>query len=184
MQNMLRQMKSPRKWRHWNKPGPFSVEFVSLAHMPSHEFIVKHATIRDLVPLSEQFDQYRIFYKRTSNVEGAQQFLAARISQKDAVIFIAVDLVGTLVGFTQLYPLFSSTQMKRLWLLNDLFVSPDFRGKKISILLLDRAKQLISETGAAGMFLETQTTNTIGNQLYPRAGFKLNASANYYEWVP
>jgi len=37
-----------------------------------------------------------------------------------------------LMGFAQLYPSFSSVSMKRLWILNDLFVSSEARGKYIS----------------------------------------------------
>ena len=40
----------------------------------------------------------------------------------------------------------------------------------------------VIETQACGMFLETEKTNGIGDQLYPRVGFKLNEGYNYYEW--
>ena len=61
-----------------------------------------------------------------------------------------------LVGFVQLYPLFSSTRMEKLWLLNDLFVDPDYRGKGISKGLINKAKELVEESDACGMFLETE----------------------------
>lgn len=72
--------------------------------------------------------------------------------------------------------------MKKFWLLNDLFVAEDQRVKGISISLIEKAKELVKETNACGMFLETEKSNAIGNQLYPRAGFKLNETSNYYEW--
>ncbi len=71
--------------------------------------------------------------------------------------------------------------MKRLWLLNDLFVAKEFRGQGISKLLIERAKQLAEQTHAAGLLLETEKTNEIGNQLYPSAGFNLEAN-NFYFW--
>jgi len=72
--------------------------------------------------------------------------------------------------------------MKRLWLLNDLFVHQDARGHGISKLLIERAKQLAKDTNAAGLMLETEVSNHIGNQLYPATGFKLNEASNFYDW--
>ena len=53
---------------------------------------------------------------------GAENFLKERLENQDSEIFVAEEN-GILTGFTQLYPLFSSTRMKRYWLLNDLFVN-------------------------------------------------------------
>ena len=96
--------------------------------------------------------------------------------------FVAENSDRMLVGFVQLYPLFSSTRMKKLWLLNDLFVNPEFRSKGVSVNLIDKSKQLVKETKACGMFLETEKSNFIGNNLYPKTEFKLNEGSNYYEW--
>ena len=73
--------------------------------------------------------------------------------------------------------------MRRVWLLNDLFVDENHRGSGVSLSLIENAKQLVRDTNAFAVFLETEKTNTIGNQLYPRAGFKLNEYSNYYEWI-
>ena len=59
---------------------------------------------------------------------------------------------------------------------------PEFRGKGVSIELIQKAKDLVLETKACGMFLETEKTNLIGNALYPKTGFVLNTDSNYYEW--
>jgi len=85
-------------------------------------------------------------------------------------------------GFVQCYPLFTSVGMKKLWLLNDLFVKPEFRGRDISKQLISRCKQLAKDTGAKGLMLETEKSNTIGNKLYPQEGFVLNDSSNFYVW--
>ena len=72
--------------------------------------------------------------------------------------------------------------MKRLWLLNDLFVDPDSRGKGVSIRLIERAKELAKDTDACGLILETGKNNKVGNKLYPKMGFTLNEASNFYEW--
>ena len=69
-----------------------------------------------------------------------------------------------------------------MWLLNDLFVEPDYRGKGISKMLINQAKNLAKKTDACGVLLETETTNDIGNRLYPQEGFHLEEN-NYYFWT-
>ena len=103
---------------------------------------VKKATLDDLEELAPLFDGYRIFYEKSSDLEGANAFLKERIEKNESQVFIAYS-DGLACGFVQLYPLFSSTRMQRLWLLNDLYVNPDFRGKGASIALIDRAKTTV-----------------------------------------
>ena len=141
----------------------------------------RKATIDDLSRLAQLFDEYRMFYHKTSDFSAAQQFLSESLENNDSEIFVAEE-GGQLVGFTQLYPLFSSTRMKRYWLLNDLYVNPNFRGKGFSKALIERAKQLCRESDSCGMYLETGKDNQIGNQLYPGAGFKKYDEVNFYEW--
>jgi len=142
---------------------------------------IRRATVADLTGLSGLFDLYRIYYKKESDLQAGQLFLKERLEKKESIIFVASD-GNKLIGFTQLYPLFSSTRMKRFWLLNDLYVIQEFRGKGASKQLLDAAKDLARETGAAGLLLETEKTNTIGNRLYPTAGFELYDENNFYWW--
>lgn len=143
---------------------------------------IRRATLLDLPQLSLLFDGYRVFYRKESDVKAASSFLKERFTQDDSVIFVADD-DGKLVGFTQLYPIFSSTNLKRAWLLNDLYIDGAARGSGTSILLLEKAKELARETNAHGIILETEKSNAIGNQLYPRAGFERNTVANFYEWT-
>jgi GNAT superfamily N-acetyltransferase len=143
--------------------------------------LIRKATAHDLPQLTTLFDGYRVFYGKHSDLAGAKNFLSERLDAGDSEIFVAED-EHILTGFVQLYPLFSSVRMKRLWLLNDLFVSSAFRGKGISVKLIDEAKALCKSTNACGMYLETAKNNNIGNTLYPRSGFVLNDAHNFYDW--
>jgi len=147
-------------------------------------FNIQKAGLNELEPLAELFDQYRVFYQKSSDREGAKKFLGERISNNDSKIFVCMDEAGELRGFVQLYPLFSSTRMKKLWLLNDLFVAERFRGRGYSVALIDRAKELCISTGACGLMLETAKDNIIGNELYPKTGFVLEEHSNFYNWSP
>lgn len=143
---------------------------------------IKQATIKDLNKLAILFDKYRVFYQKVSDVAGAELFLRKRIEASESVIFVSFNDNDMMTGFTQLYPLFSSTRMKRLWLLNDLFVDSNYRGKGISVALIDKAKEHAGQTGACGLILETAKTNKIGNSLYPKVGFVLDKDHNNYSW--
>ncbi|MFN7117918.1 MAG: GNAT family N-acetyltransferase [Saprospiraceae bacterium] len=133
--------------------------------------------------LAELFDAYRIFYGKPSDIAGARHFLAERLEYEESIVYLAQADNGVYVGFTQLYPVFSSTRMQRMWILNDLYVLPDYRGKGISKLLIDRAKELARATNASGILLETAKNNEIGNKLYPSVGFELNKDFNFYFWT-
>jgi GNAT superfamily N-acetyltransferase len=107
--------------------------------------------------------------------------LQKRIQQQESIIFIAI-IEKQIVGFTQLYPLFSSLSMKRSWLLNDLYILEAYRGMGFSKQLICAAKQLANQTDSSGILLETEKTNSIGNNLYPSSGFHLYDKNNFYWW--
>ena len=143
---------------------------------------IRRANIEDIPQLAALFDAYRVFYEKASDIEQAEIFLSERIHKNESVIFVAENEAHMLTGFVQLYPLFSSTRMKRFWLLNDLFVASEQRGKGISVALIDAAKELCQTTESCGMMLETAKSNVIGNNLYPKTGFVLDTAHHYYTW--
>jgi ribosomal protein S18 acetylase RimI-like enzyme len=144
--------------------------------------MTRKAEIQDVKQLAELFDQYRIFYHKDSDIPAAEKFLTERLQNKDSEIFVAEN-DGKLVGFVQLYPLFSSTRMKRYWLLNDLFVNENFRRKGFSKQLIFEAQKMAKTSDACGILLETGKSNEIGNQLYPSCGFEIYDEVNFYEWT-
>ena len=142
---------------------------------------VRNAAIIDVEKLAVLFDDYRVFYEKDSDLNEAKKFLLERITNNESRIIIAIDKED-LVGFVQLYPIFSSTRMKKLWLLNDLFVDENHRGKGISKQLIKQCKDLCNDTGACGLILETAKTHTTGNNLYVKTDFILDENHNYYSW--
>ena len=143
---------------------------------------IREAKKLDLDQLSILFDSYRMFYGKESNTIVSKNFLENRLSNKDSKLFIC-EVNNILTGFVQLYPLFSSTRVSKYWLLNDLFVDSKYRGKGYSKLLINKAKELVKKSNACGMMLETEKSNKIGNNLYPKTGFKINQLSNFYEWI-
>lgn len=140
---------------------------------------IQRATITELEPMTELFDLYRRFYQQESDLEGAKQFLRERISKDQSVAFISFEGDEPL-GFVQLYPSFSSVSMKPSWILNDLYVKKETRGRGIGENLLQTAIQFAAETGAKGLFLETANDNENAQRLYEKIGFKKEANYFYY----
>ncbi len=77
----------------------------------------KLADVADLHPLVEK---YRAFYKQPEN-EKTLGYLKSRLENDEAIVFIARD-DAVAVGFTMLYPTFSTVSLSAVWLLNDLYV--------------------------------------------------------------
>ena len=53
--------------------------------------LTRKATLEDLPQLSNLFDQYRSFYHKESDIEGAENFLKERLENQDSEIFVAEE---------------------------------------------------------------------------------------------
>lgn len=143
------------------------------------EVQIHRATLEQLDELVPLFDGYRQFYKQPSDLQGARRFLGERLLQGESVILLAY-VSGRAVGFTQLYPLFSSVSMERLWLLNDLFVDSGLRGQGVGEALLVQAATFCRAMGAKGLSLETAEDNLGAQRLYERMGFVREEGCYHY----
>ncbi|MDI9356638.1 MAG: GNAT family N-acetyltransferase [Chitinophagaceae bacterium] len=142
---------------------------------------IHHPKPQNLPELALLFDTYRIFYGQKSDVDSAYLFLKERMKKKESEIFIA-SIEKKIAGFVQLYPIFTSVGMKRLWLLNDLYVDETMRGKGIAKKLIERCKVLAHKTNAKGLFLQTQNTNQKAQELYTKMGFSKDTDFSDYYW--
>jgi ribosomal protein S18 acetylase RimI-like enzyme len=135
-------------------------------------FLVRQATIHDLDTLVPLFDGYRTFYRQASDPERARDFLAERFVRQQSLILLACDEHGTGLGFTQLYPVFSSVRTVRTYLLNDLYVAPDARRHGVAKALLTAAADHARALGAASLSLQTAVDNAPAQALYESLGWK------------
>jgi ribosomal protein S18 acetylase RimI-like enzyme len=132
-----------------------------------------------LEPLAILFDHYRVFYGQLSDLDAARAFLGERFEQKDSTLFAAHD-GETIVGFTQLYPSFSSVSMKRIWILNDLYVKESFRRGGVATLLMDAAETYARQSGAIRVVLSTQISNKTAQTLYESRGYNCDETFYHY----
>jgi GNAT superfamily N-acetyltransferase len=142
--------------------------------------VTRPATPADLGALAPLFDGYRRFYGESPDLELARRFIGERLSQRDTVILLA-EAGGRAVGFTHLFPIFSSTRCRRLWLLNDLFVDPASRTRGVGRALLLAARAHAESTGACGLELATAHTNVTAQRLYESLGWRLDQTFRHYE---
>ncbi|MEL6445694.1 MAG: GNAT family N-acetyltransferase [Bacteroidota bacterium] len=152
---------------------------------PTQEFSVSQASVADLDDLARLFDAYRQFYRQDADLDGARLFLRARLDGEESVILTArAAEQGEAVGFTQLYPFFSSVRMRRLWVLNDLFVAASARRMGVARALIEAAHAFAAETGAAGVQLSTERTNHAAQALYNDLGYVRDDDFWTYEFSP
>ena len=149
---------------------------------------IVRAGVEDVDTVVPLFDAYRQFYKLPANEEAARRYLHARLLKEEAVIFVALEESGAArrggraaLGFTLLYPTWSSLSLLPWWNLNDLYVVPEARKRGVARALMAQAQQLAEETGAAGLGLETAKNNYPAQQLYEQLGWKRDEEFFRYE---
>lgn len=119
------------------------------------------------------FQKYREFYKVELNSLEEKKFIKERMEKSESKIFLAME-ENKAVGFTQLYPSYSSVSLKPVWILNDLYVEETYRKSGIGYMLLDAAKEFAIKTKSKGLTLMTGIENESAQNLYEKYGFIRN----------
>jgi GNAT superfamily N-acetyltransferase len=109
---------------------------------------IRRATIEDADAIAPLFDHYRMFYQQLAEVG------------------------GKVVGFTQLFPSFSSVRAGRAWVLNDLYVDIAARRLGVARALLQAATDFARADGAIRLELETDPDNRSAQALYRHMGWE------------
>ncbi|MGB3532013.1 MAG: GNAT family N-acetyltransferase [Microcoleaceae cyanobacterium] len=138
---------------------------------------VRKQSIRQLVPL---FDAYRVFYGQDSNISKAEEFLEYNIEQDLIVSLLATSIdSGEAIGFCQLFPSFSSVNLCKIYILNDLFVTTAYRRKGVGSFLIHSAILFSKQNGVNRLKLETADDNKIGQCFYESLGWNKSNFKSY-----
>jgi ribosomal protein S18 acetylase RimI-like enzyme len=129
------------------------------------------ATLDDLDRVAALFDAYRQFYQQPADRPRARQFIQERLQRHESVLLVAETASGGVVGFCQLYPLFCSVRAVRMYVLYDLFVTPEARGTGAGRALTLAAEAHAASSGASRLELSTARTNTVAQSLYESLGW-------------
>jgi ribosomal protein S18 acetylase RimI-like enzyme len=144
---------------------------------------VRRAGPEDLDAAARLFLGYLRFYGKDTLEADARAFIADRLERRDSVIFLAEDEAQAL-GFMQLYPAFASLSLAPSWILNDLFVDPQARGRGIGEALMQAARSLALDNGAAELMLQTARDNLPAQGLYERLGWQRDTEFLVYTLDP
>jgi ribosomal protein S18 acetylase RimI-like enzyme len=142
---------------------------------------IRAATERDADTVAPLFDAYRQFYGKKPDPASALAFIRERLQRSESVIFLAEDESDRALGFVQLFPSFTSVEARRLWVLNDLYVTAEARGHGVGRALMDAAREHAIQTGAKRLTLETMEDNERAWALYESLGYlRSDPSVRYY----
>lgn len=134
---------------------------------------IVQATLEHLDLLTPLFVKYREFYNAMPYPETSRSFLEKRLARKESVIYLALaDKDEVLLGFCQLYPSFSSLTLKRVWILNDIYVCEEARRQLVADGLMQHAKKMARETNAIRLRVSTSIHNEVAQKVYESIGFR------------
>lgn len=134
------------------------------------------------------FHDYRKHLGLHSVSAAEEKFLFKRFHDNDFHVFLASVLFNSgiieyreYVGFAVLYPFYSTIYLKKIWLLNDLFVMEKYRHQGLGTLLLDNCITLSEKTESCGIVLETLIESFGAKKLIEKKGLIKNSyTYGYY----
>ncbi|WP_296246713.1 GNAT family N-acetyltransferase [Pseudomonas sp. UBA4194] len=132
------------------------------------------ASLEHLDLIAPLFVKYREFYGELPFPDSSRAFLEKRLRRQESVIYLALpdDDDNRLLGFCQLYPSYSSLSLKRVWILNDIYVAEDARRQLVADHLLKTAKKMARDTHAVRMRVSTSANNDVAQKTYESIGFR------------
>lgn len=147
--------------------------------MPDPDLVVRRVAAAEADRVAPLFALYREFYGKPYDEAVAADFLRARLERGESVVLLA-EQQGEPVGFTQLYPGFSSVSAAPVWVLNDLYAVEQARGRGAAPALMEHAERLAREAGAVALQLETARDNARAQRLYEKQGYRLEDGYLHY----
>jgi ribosomal protein S18 acetylase RimI-like enzyme len=136
---------------------------------------IREVTKDDAASLYVLMRQYIVdFYQRPEpNEEDLKGLIKHLIDHPSAGLqFVAEKEDGELIGFATLYFTFSTLQVKKAAILNDLFITESGRGQKVGEKLFTHCLSYIREKQYAYMTWETAKDNYTAQSLYNKMGGK------------
>src|SRR5690606_33792413 len=95
-----------------------------------------------------------------------------RLSNQEAIIFLAIDDNNKAVGLVLNYVSFSTLSQGKIVILNDLFVDSAYRNRRIGRELIERTFEFAKSINAVRVDISTSNKNTGAQKLYESIGFE------------
>jgi GNAT superfamily N-acetyltransferase len=138
--------------------------------------------VRETVPTDdgfasfvEFFDQYRVHYGQTSDVDRCRDWLTVAAAAGPMRAFLAsvqrAAAEPTPAGICLIAICPASLALGEFWMVRDLFVHPDRRRSGVARALLDSVLSAAQRRGALRLSLQTEPDNIGALRLYEQHGF-------------
>ena len=145
--------------------------------------VVRKAKLSDSYALSNLFGDYRQFYEKAPDPVMTEKFVIDRLNHGDSEFFLEL-FEGRPCGFLQIYSSFTSLDLGKIWIINDLYVDTSFREKGVASQLMAYAQQEAEKNHILKLVLETQPDNKVAQKLYTNLGYQTEDSfLTYYKKV-
>ncbi len=128
------------------------------------------ASLEHLDHLLPMFIRYRELYGAMPQLDASKDFLIERLNNKEAIVLIAFEN-DTALGFSLVYPSFSSVSLRPIWIINDMYVAEDARRKHVANQLLQAIAEQARENNVVRLRVSIHATHDIAQRLYESADF-------------
>jgi GNAT superfamily N-acetyltransferase len=142
---------------------------------------IEPANQDDIPKLLPLFRAYCDFYGADPADEGLVAMADALIAAPDSegILLVARDDAGDPVGFAAVGWKWSSLRAARVAILEDLFVAPEQRGRRIAGALIDACARRVGALGAPCLLWQTAQDNTRAQAAYARTGAESGSWLEY-----
>jgi len=145
---------------------------------------IQPADINDVAQLARLFDAYRVFYGAAPEPIKADAFIHGLITHGKTHFFVARRAPDApILGFVHLMPSIGTVAMRPVWLLEDLFVTPETRNTGVATALMQYAETFARQTGAERLTLATAHDNHQAQALYKELGYLPETHFQYFHRV-
>jgi ribosomal protein S18 acetylase RimI-like enzyme len=100
--------------------------------------------------------------------------------EREGIQLIARDDDGSAVGFATIYWMWSTSRAARIGEMNDLFVAPEARGRRVGEALIEACLERVRARGAVTLQWQTAPDNETAQRLYDRVGGIRESWYDYY----
>ncbi len=120
--------------------------------------------------------EYQAFYEATPDAERNRAHFGGFLENpSEGVQFVALTEERQPIGFATLYFPYSSVSAGKQCVMNDLYVSPEARGRGVGLALIKHCQNYAREHEYLELSWETRQANEQAQRLYARTGAERTA---------
>jgi GNAT superfamily N-acetyltransferase len=135
---------------------------------------IRRITSMEVPSVASLFDEYRQTYGYPSERSAALAYIRACVAGGEVIALTACDAFRPLdlLGFTLLYPSFSSMRLRRTWHIQDIYVVPRTRRQGIGRALMEHAVKFARQNDSEHIILLSPGENEALTALSVSLGFE------------